>query len=120
MQILHLKIDGRIPSTKNNRRNFRRTSLPSERATQWQETAASQILQYRGMKIAKSDIQFEFWMPDNRKTDLDNKVTSLLDLLKNLEVIKDDSWQCVPSIYACCRGISKEMPRVEIWIKELN
>lgn len=119
MEILHLTIQGRIPSKKNSTINIRHTRLPSNKARQWMRDAGVQIMAFKGKKLKNVDIQFEFWMPDNRKTDLDNKVTSVLDLLKDMEVIADDSWQNVPSFYARCRGIAKENPRVEIWIKEI-
>ncbi len=120
MKILHLKIQGRIPAKKNNRRNYGRTSLPSENYVRWHTMAAMQIIEHKGENIEKCDLQFEFWMPDNRVTDLDNKVSSLLDLFKDLGIIKDDCWQCVPSIYMRCAGIDKLNPRVKIWIKELK
>ncbi len=81
--------------------------------------AGLQILKYKGSNLANVDIQLEFWMPDNRRCDLDNKVTSIFDLLKDMDVIEDDCWQCLGSYYVRAGGIDKTNPRAEIWIKEI-
>ena len=119
MRILHLKIDGRIPSKKNNRRNFGRTSLPSLKHEQWKLTAGAQLLEHKGLNLSRVEIQLEFWMPDNRKTDLDNKVSSIFDLLDDLDIIEDDCWQVIGHYSVQANGINRKNPRVELWIKEM-
>ena len=119
MKLFHLVIKGRIPSKKNNRRNYVKTSLPSVKFLEWHHNATTQLLSHKGLNMDKFDAQFEFWMPDNRVTDIDNKVSSVLDLLKDLNIIVDDSWQHLESYYARACGIDKKNPRVEIWLRSL-
>lgn len=69
--------------------------------------------------MGEIEIQIEFWMPDNRRADLTNKAESVMDLLVDLKIITDDSWQCVPSLTLQSKGIDKINPRAEIWIRTL-
>lgn len=117
MQVLHLIIRGRIPSKKNSTRNFGSTRLFSLKFKEWKDDASLQLLKYKNLSLEGIEIQFEFYMPDNRKTDLDNKVTSVFDLLKDLEIIKDDCWQILPRYQVNTNGIDKINPRVELWIR---
>ena len=59
----------------------------------------------------------KFWMPDNRRTDMDNKCASILDLLVDNFHIPDDAWQETGPIHLIPMGIDKLNPRVIIsWI----
>jgi Holliday junction resolvase RusA-like endonuclease len=122
MRILQIKINGRIPAKKNSRPGFsvRGRNPPSAAYTAWHKVQSLELLKYKGMMLDRVDMQLEFWMPDNRQADLDNKLTSVLDLMKDLKIIKDDCWQCVPTIYMRCAGVDKLNPRVEIWIREIG
>ena len=117
MKILHLTIQGRIPSKKNSNIRY---GVTSKRHQRWHESATVQLLEYKNRRMDNVDIQLEFWMPDNRRCDLDNKVTSIFDLLKDMDVIEDDCWQCLGSYYVRAGGIDKTNPRVDIWIKEIT
>jgi crossover junction endodeoxyribonuclease RusA len=59
----------------------------------------------------------DWYMPDNRKTDLTNKAESIMDLLVDCKIIDDDCWQVIPRIMLDARGVDKENPRVTVWIK---
>ena len=122
MKILHLIVKGRIPSKKNNRRGFSvHGKIPaSQNYLDWRMDAGLQLLKYKGSNLTNVDIQIEFWMPDNRRCDLDNKVTSIFDLLKELNIIEDDCWQCLGSYYVKAGGIDKINPRADIWIREIG
>jgi Holliday junction resolvase RusA-like endonuclease len=110
-------IKGRIPSKKNSQMAINNRVVESNRHKKWRRNNAHQVLHYKGLKLKNFDIQLEFWMPDNRRTDLDNKVTTILDYLKKMDVILDDSWQNIRSTYYRPRGVDKKNPRVEIWLK---
>jgi Holliday junction resolvase RusA-like endonuclease len=122
MKILQLKINGRIPSKKNSRNIFvkgnRRFNIPSERYRKWHIDATKQLIGTEKI-LGEIEIQIEFWMPDNRRADLTNKAESVMDLLVDLKIITDDSWQCVPSLTLQSKGIDKINPRAEIWIRTL-
>ena len=58
----------------------------------------------------------EVWNKDNRKHDLDNQVSTILDALVKAGVIPDDSQTTVQKITAEYKGIDKDDPRAEITI----
>ena len=43
-------------------------------------------------------IDITIFFPDNRQADVSNKVESIMDLLVDFKILKDDSWQVVPSM----------------------
>lgn len=71
------------------------------------------LKKYKGIKTT-NHIRAEFWMPDNRKTDLSNKWESVGDLLVDNEIIEDDSWQFVGPLELIPMGIDKQDPRVVV------
>ena len=118
MRIFHLIVEGRVPSKKNNRRNYGRTSLPSVRFLEWENSACIQLLKHKNIQISPiQEIQMDFYFPDNKRTDLDNKSSSVLDMLVKQGIIEDDRWQITGSIFLRPAGIDKSNPRVEIFIK---
>ena len=122
LETYNLIITGRIPSKKNNRPGFaNKGRIPLSAAYRlWEKYAALEVLKYKGLMLENVTMQFEFWMPDNRRCDMDNKLASIFDLLVKMQILKDDSWQCVPSFYCITEGIDKEKPRVEIWIRSIQ
>ena len=71
------------------------------------------LKKYKGIRTT-SKIKAEFWLPDNRKTDLSNKIESVMDLLVDNGIIEDDSWQIISDLHLIANGIDKENPRVVI------
>ena len=67
-----------------------------------------------------SEVQLEFYFPDNRACDLTNKAESILDLLVDCKVIVDDKWQVIPRVFLDSAGVDMDNPRVIIHIKEMN
>ena len=113
---------GRIPSKKNSRqqvrlRNGRRINVPSKAYKAWHRDASSQL---KGEKFSPNayGVEITFYMPDNRRADLTNKAESIMDLLVDNGILKDDSWQHIRWILLTCEGVDKENPRAEICIKE--
>lgn len=108
-----LTILGRIPSKKNSRINTRSgRSFPSSKYTAWHKDASLQIRDAK--QITEKNILLEFYMPDNRRTDLTNKAESVMDLLVDNNLLADDSWQITGDVTLRCLGVDKENPRVEI------
>lgn len=64
-------------------------------------------------------IDVVFYFPDNRKKDMSNAAESIMDLLVDSRIIKDDSWQHVNSLFLYAMGIDRKNPRAEITIKYL-
>jgi len=112
---------GRVPSKKNSRITTRTgRSFPSAKYTEWHKDTSWQLKACGGACRAfkegfKGEITMKFWLPDNRKTDLDNKSSSLLDLFVDNGLLEDDSWQFVRKITLEAMGVDKKNPRVEIF-----
>lgn len=120
MKTLQLTLKGRIPSKKNSRNIFvrgnRPINIPSKQYGNWHKQASQQLIGVKEI-LGEVEIQIDFYMPDKRKADLTNKAESIMDLLVDLKIIQDDSWQYVPSLILMSKGVDKENPRAEIWIK---
>jgi len=122
MKVHQINFKGRIPSKKNSRNIFvsktgRRMNIPSKKYLEWHEVAT---LEAEGQFFAVDkvqEVQMEFLMPDKRRCDLTNKAESIMDLLVDVGMLEDDSWQFVPKIYLSCAGVDKKNPGVKVWIK---
>jgi len=112
-----LVIEGRIPSKKNSRINTRSgRSFPSKAYKEWHKDASWQLYtQKKQIGIKDCQIELDFYLPDNRRADLTNKAESVMDLLVDLGIIKDDSWQVVSHLILTGE-YDKGNPRVEIFI----
>lgn len=98
--MIEIRLDGAIPSKKNQRINTRSgRSFPSAEYTAWQESALWQVRQQtreRFFEPVALDITIIFGR--NTRSDLDNRLASILDMLVESLVIRDDRWQYVPQI----------------------
>lgn len=95
------EFSGRVPSKKNNRVTVTKginagKSFPSRAYREWHQDCA---LQMNGMEphftFRKAKVSIKIIFPDLRKTDVDNKETSILDFLQDMGVIADDSWTTI-------------------------
>ncbi len=114
MEVNKIIILGRIPSKKNSRITTRSgRSFPSAKYKEWHTDASWQM---KGKKIIPngSFITLNFYMPDNRRADLTNKAESIMDCLVDNGLLKDDSWQIVPSLTLQFQEVDKIKPRCEI------
>lgn len=75
-----------------------------------------QGLRHEFFDDARIEVVVEVWNKDNRKHDLDNQVSTILDALVKAGVIPDDSQTTVQKITAEYKGIDKDDPRAEITI----
>jgi len=95
-------IYGETPSKKNSRINTRNgRSFPSKRYKMWHDDAIMQIAAFFDGKIPimpndkKNKVSVIFYHGDLRDRDSDNQLTSILDMLKDAGVIKDDTWKII-------------------------
>ncbi len=110
---MKLVITGRTPSKKNSRINTRSgRSFPSAKYTEWHKDASRQVAGSPALTVP--GMIFKFWLPDNRRTDLNNKAASILDMLVDNGILEDDCWQIVGEEKYIPMGIDKENPRVEV------
>ncbi len=98
--IVELKLAGNIPAKKNSRINRSDgMSFPSRDFENWQETAIANVrLQTRTRFINPVSMEVIIYFGSDTRADLDNRVTSILDMLVKAMVLLDDKWQNVPSI----------------------
>ena len=75
---------------------------------------------YRAGDIAPCSIDFHIWEPDNKRRDLDNQITSILDALVRAGVLDDDSIGNVRGFTVEYRGIDASEPRVEMVINKVK
>lgn len=109
-------INGRVPSKKNSRINTRSgRSFPSSKYTAWHKDASAQLTNQSVKEMKNfSKIEIHFWFPDDRRADLTNKAESIMDLLVDNGLIKDDSWQVTGGVMLIPEGIDRVNPRVQI------
>ena len=121
LEEIKLVITGRIPSKKNSRITTRSgRTFPSKQYTKWHKDASIQLsLQVKkDFSFGSGRAEIVFWMPDARKTDLSNKAESVMDLLVDNGIIKDDCWQVIDELFLRCDGIDRKNPRVEITLSK--
>lgn len=100
--MIEIKLQGNVPSKKNSRIRTRSGSyIPNKLFTQWQEEALWQVraqCKQRFLKPVRVDVIIYF--ATMARADLDNRLTSILDMLVEGLVLPDDKWQNVPEISA--------------------
>lgn len=119
--IVELKIEGNVPSKKNSRVRTRSgSSIPSKAFSDWQESALWQVRQQTKTRFLKPvSLEVIIYFGTNGRADLDNRVTSVLDMLVEALVIRDDKWQDVPRISAQAEYRKRE-PGAFIRLTELD
>lgn len=112
-------LSGRIPSKKNSKRMIFGRGKPllisSAAYMDWHKEQS-----YRLKKIPKPiencKIEIFFFAPDKRATDLSNKAESIMDLLVDNSILKDDNWFVVQDLHLFFKGVDTINPRAEIFI----
>ena len=122
-----LTIPGNTPSQKNRKiisvnrstgRPFLRTA-PKEKA--WREMAVLELSsQFRGYRVTDYpiDLNIVFWYDSERRHDLDNAASSVMDALVEAGVIEDDAMKFVSCLTLQYGGVDKTNPRCEIHLDE--
>jgi hypothetical protein len=109
-------IKGRIPSKKNSKIMVCRGKfpmlLPSENYTKWHKEASKQLP--KPDKKELHNIHVTLYAPDKRAGDLTNKAESIMDLLVDNKLIKDDNWFVLESVVLLFGGVDKDNPRAVI------
>lgn len=124
MRKLEFTIPLVIPSQKNskriaiNKRNNRPFVMSDQRIKDWRNQA-SVFLPNENVK-GRVEIEFNFTHKDKRRHDLDNEVSSLLDLFVLNGLLEDDSCFIVNKITANFVGVDKENYGVQVKIKSLD
>lgn len=99
-KVVELVLDGNVPSKKNSRVRTRSgSSIPSKAFYQWQNDALKQLRLQRLERFYEPvSIEVIIYFGTNIRADLDNRLTSILDMLVEGFIIRDDKWQDVPRL----------------------
>jgi Holliday junction resolvase RusA-like endonuclease len=119
-------ISGQVPAQKNrkiisrNRKTGNMFLRQDDRTKQWQSIALFELMQQKIKPITAypTSMVCVFHMKDGRQRDLDNCLSSVLDVLKKGGIIEDDDWKHICPITLDCSGVDRENPRVEIYFDE--
>ena len=116
--MIKLTLHWRIPSKKNNKQRTWKYLLSSkqylEREKEQLRSLVGQVEQLRLNQELK--VNYKFYMPDNRKSDLSNKVESINDLLVKYWLLEDDNRMIIKELNMRCEWVDKNNPRCEIVI----
>lgn len=110
---MHIKLTGSIPSKKNSRvgfvRNGRVMNIPNKAYKEWHDDAIYQLRAQGTLEANFEGVEaiITLYSKDNRRRDMDNQLGSIMDLLVDYGVLRDDSWQCVPRITVIHGGVDK-------------
>lgn len=98
LKIVELRFEGTIPSKKNSRINTKDgLSFPNNKFVQWQKDSISELRRQTRHRFFKPvSLEAIIYFGTIGKADIDNKVTSLLDMFTEALLLPDDKWQNVP------------------------
>ena len=119
--MLELKLTGNVPSKKNSRVRTRSgASIPNKKYYEWQTSALWQVRQQTRKRFLEPvSVEVVVVFGTKRKADIDNRLTSILDMLVEALVLRDDSWQEVPQMNVRAEYI-KNQPGAFVRIKPIN
>lgn len=118
----HFELKGRVPSKKNSKRRVQRGRntfmVPSEAHEAWHDVQMWALRDQWAKNLAPlpriERCEIVFYAPDERKADLSNKAESIMDLLVDAGVLRDDSWFVVPHLDLSMAGVDRKNPRALI------
>lgn len=99
---VELTLAGNVVSKKNARINRGDgMSFPSRKYMDWQHSALQQVrLQTKERFFKPVSIEVIIYFGTNIRADLDNRLTSILDMLVEAVILRDDKWQDIPMMQA--------------------
>ncbi len=119
-------IPGNTPSKKNSKRVFRNyysgkmVLAPSKVHEDWYNVAYYDVLKQKnkgknsGYYGKRAEVEITLYFQDARKRDLTNAAESIMDLLVDLEILKDDNVFEVPRVLLIYGGKVKDNPRATV------
>lgn len=98
--MIELTLDGNVPSKKNSRVRTRSGSyIPNRAFYDWQNDALKQVAsQVKQSFLSGVSVEVIIYFGTNIRADLDNRLTSVLDMLVEGMILRDDKWQDVPRL----------------------
>ncbi len=115
-------ISGDIPSKKNSKKIIqvkgRVMIVPSTHYEKWHRAAMKQIEWNEPNLPDGLAIEICIHPSTYRAGDLSNKSESILDLLVDKKIIRDDNWFVIPSVVLKFGGVDRVRPRAEVVISK--
>ena len=100
--MIRLQLMGEVPSKKNNKIITKTHKLiPSTRYREWHKDAMQQLdVQCSIQQPIEKEVHIKmiFYHGNMKRKDSDNGVSSILDLLCDKKILKDDCWNIVRSL----------------------
>lgn len=91
--------------------------VPSKEHKNWHDGAMLQLLSQKIKLIEEvRSVTITMYAPDRIPGDLSNKAESIMDLLVDRGILKDDNWFVVPELISRFGGVDRDNPRAEISI----
>lgn len=121
-EIRPIVIWGETPSKKNNRvfvpgrRGI--LSIPSKRYAAWHTQALWQLKGVKPITVYPCALTIVLWASTRRKFDIDNRATSILDVLQDAGILENDDWAHVQTLTVQYAAYEKGNGRAEIWVDE--
>lgn len=119
----YVELPGNVPSKKNSKRRIRRGTntymVPSEAHEAWHAAMCPRLIRLwngRQPLEAVKSVSLTFYPADKRRKDLSNAAESVMDILVDTGILKDDNWFVVPILLLSAGSVEKENPRVMIII----
>lgn len=111
-----IRLTAPIPSKKNSRLvvgrgRGRALNIPSAQYREWHRANLGSVraqLAAQEIPSAPLELRLRIYLADRRRRDLDNALSSVLDLLVDAGALKDDSWAVVPRMQVEACLVSEE------------
>lgn len=114
-------ISGSTPSKKNSTvsivRNGRVLHFPGNVYKKWHSPALREAQAQRlpsDPLFACASVEITIFAPTARAGDLTNKAESVMDLLVDAKILRDDDWHVVPELILKFGGVDRTNPRAEV------
>jgi len=119
--LTNIILSWRIPSKKNSKTWTWKVLISSKDYREWEEAKLIELKEkiepyHLNMGLR---IEYRFYLPDRRRTDLSNKVESINDLFVKYGLLEDDNWEIIKELKVSWMGVDRENPRCEIDIYSL-
>lgn len=97
-KVVEITLTGSVPSKKNSRVRTRSGDyIPQKAFYDWQDNAIKELrTQTRERGLTGVSVEVIIYFGTRGRADLDNRLTSILDMLVEALVLRDDKWQDVP------------------------
>lgn len=116
---MHITLHWRIPSKKNWRSVFNGRLITNKSFALWEKLQLVALKEQEVIPMGFNEpleIRYAFRWPDERKTDMSNKIESINDMFVKYWLLEDDNQTIIKCIKSISMWKDKNNPRCEIFI----